>query len=232
LSGAERAAFRVFLLSPADCAGTRARMLQRPAGLAGPGRFDRAAGVRAGVVEDLVRRLGGDGAPLGEVFAFVSSLYFRGKLAYARAFARPPAGLPGVQVITPGDGLRAPETILRAADLRRYAGVDVDAGEPRYTEPLRRDLHGLAAAADGAEYVLLGSVASTKYVELLTSVLGARVAFPVDFLGRGDMSRGGLMLRSVEDGRELPYAPLLGAARHGPRPPRLPPAARPTAGRR
>jgi len=58
------------------------------------------------------------GVAIGEVFAFVSGLYFKGKLAYALEFARPPEpGLPltgsGALVITPTAGLRAAETIQR-----------------------------------------------------------------------------------------------------------------------
>ena len=34
------------------------------------------------------------GAPIGEVFSFLSSLYFRGKLTYAQRFAAPPTGVP------------------------------------------------------------------------------------------------------------------------------------------
>jgi len=201
---------RVFLLSPADCSGKRARLLQNPE-----------------PAHDLGRRLHGtDGAELGELFAFVSSLYFRGKLAYARAFARSPAGAAAIHVITPADGLRPPETKLRPADLRRYAEVPVDPGEGRYRRPLLRDLEALAPSWRQAEVVLLGSVASPKYVDLLTGVLERRLVFPKDFVGRGDMSRGGLMLRCVEEGRELAYVPVLGAERHGPRPARLPPAAR------
>jgi hypothetical protein len=208
------ATFRVFLLSPADCSGKRAGLLHRP----DPGH-------------DLGRRLHADeGAALGDVFSFVSSLYFRGKLAYARAFARPPRGVAGVHVITPCDGLRAPETLVRLRDLRRYAGVPVDVDERRYRRPLVRDLEALAPGCLEAEVVLLGSIASPKYVELLTSVLGTRVLFPKDFVGRGDMSRGGLLLRCVDEGRELPYVPILGAERHGARPARLPPLRRPAAG--
>jgi hypothetical protein len=204
------APFRVFLLSPADCSGRRAQFLQRPTAL-----------------HDVGRRLHGEeGAPLGEVFAFVSSLYFRGKLAYARAFARPPGGQAGVHVITPCDGLRGPESLLRPRDLLRYARVDVDADEARYRRPLLRHLRALAPAWADAEVVLLGSIASAKYVDVLTSVLGERIFFPSDFVGRGDMSRGGLMLRCVQEGRELAYAPIVGAVRHGPRPARLPPPPR------
>lgn len=202
--------FRVFLLSPADCSGKRARLLQSLL-----------------PEHDLGRRIRGrEGAELGEVFSFVSSLYFRGKLAYARAFARPPRGSAGVHVITPCDGLRTPESPLRLGDLRRYSGIPVDVEEARYRRPLLRDLRALAPVWAEAEVVLLGSVASPKYVDLLTAALGARIYFPSDFVGRGDMSRGGLMLRCVQEGRELLYVPLVGAQRRGARPARLPPLVR------
>jgi hypothetical protein len=126
-------------------------------------------------------------------------------------------------VITPCDGLRGPESLVRPRDLLRYARVDVCAGEARYRRPLLRHLKALAPAWSEAEVVLLGSIASAKYVDVLTSVLGERIFFPSDFVGRGDMSRGGLMLRCVEERRELVYAPIVGAVRHGPRPARLPP---------
>ena len=54
-------------------------------------------------------------------------------------------------------------------------------------------------------------------------VFGARLRFPIDFVGRGDMSRGGLLMRCAEAGRELEYAPVAGAVLHGARPPKLPP---------
>jgi hypothetical protein len=198
---------RVFLLSPADCSGKRARLLQSP-----------------DADHDLARRLRDrDGAALGEVFSFVSSLYFRGKLAYARAFARPPRGVAGVHVITPGDGLRGPESPVGLRDLRLFGGVPVDPEEERYRTPLLRDLRALAPAWAEAEIVLLGSIASRKYRDLLTSVLGDRILFPSEFVGRGDMSRGGLMLRCVQEGRELRYVPLVGTELRGPRPARLAP---------
>ena len=71
--------------------------------------------------------------------------------------------------------------------------------------------------------VLLGSIASAKYVDILLEVFGDRLLFPVEFVGRGDMSRGGLLLRSVRAGEQLTYVPVRGAVRHGPRPPKLPP---------
>ncbi|HEU4438341.1 MAG TPA: hypothetical protein VFT36_03785, partial [Methylomirabilota bacterium] len=63
--------------------------------------------------------------------------------------------------------------------------------------------------------------ASDKYVGVLLEVFGERLTFPAAFVGRGDMSRGGLLLRCVRAGRELQYVPVAGAVRHGPRPARL-----------
>jgi hypothetical protein len=197
---------RIFLLSPADCSGKRATLLA-----SSDADFELARSLREPT-----------GAELGGVFSFVSSLYFRGKLAYARAFARAPEKLGGAYVITPSDGLRPPESRVTLRELRRWAKVPVDPDEPRYRIPFLRDLESLAGEAREAEVVLLGSIASGKYAELLTSVLGPRLLFPEDFVGRGDMSRGGLMLRCAREGRELRYVPLLGARRHGPRPARLP----------
>ena len=197
----------MFLLSPADCSGKRARLLRNPDS-----------------DHELAQKLRGEeGAELGDVFAFVSSLYFRGKLAYARRFARPERGRDGVYVITQGDGLRVPESVIRADDLERLAGVPIDPDDHRYRAPLLRDLRALSRRWGATDVVLLGSIASDKYVQLLTSVLGRRLKFPKDFVGRGDMSRGGLLLRSAEAGEELTYEVLVGAVRHGPRPARLPP---------
>jgi hypothetical protein len=57
-------------------------------------------------------------------------------------------------------------------------------------------------------------VATGKYVDTLLPILGERLLFPADFAGRGDMSRGALLLRSVAEGKELPYIPILRAERH------------------
>ena len=201
----------IFLLSPASTSGARARLLLNESA-----RFPLA-----------LRLQSSDGAPLGEVFSFSSALYFRGKLAYARAFARPPANLCGAFVITPGEGLRDPAEPVTLDRLRRWADVPVRSSEPRYLEPLLRDAAALARLAGPAcRFVLLGSVASTRYVEPLLGVLGDRLLFPSTFVGRGDMSRGGLMLRAVDQQRELEYVPVAGAVRHGARPPRLPARAR------
>jgi hypothetical protein len=199
---------RVFLLSPAHCGGERAQLLFRDGA-----SFDLARRVRCA-----------PGAPLGEVFSFLSGLYFRGKLAYAEAFATPPSGLPGVYVITPSEGLRLHDEPTDLERLRRFAQVDIAAADARYHGPLRRDARALAEMLDAAcEVVLLGSVATAKYVDPLAETFGARLCFPAEFVGRGDMSRGGLLLRCVRAGRELRYVPVAGAVRRGPRPARLGP---------
>jgi len=197
---------RVFLLSPASCKGLRAKLLLRD-----EARFDLALRLREGV------------APLGETFAFLSGLYFRGKLAYATRFARPPGDLSGVLVITPTRGMVPTEAPVGLEDLREFARVDIDPADPLYRAPLERDARRLSRlAGEAGEVVLLGSVATGKYVDLLVRVLGTRLLFPPDFVGRGDMSRGGLLLRGAREGRELAYVSVAGAVRHGPRPPRLP----------
>lgn len=204
---------RVFLLSPANCSGPRARIVLS----------DRAS-------FDLAVRLRSDqGVAIGEVFSFISGLYFRGKLAYALEFARPPE--PGAEltgsgalVITPTAGLRPAETAVTVDALKAFARVDIAADDPRYRRPLLASAQALAAEiGDDCEVVLLGSIASAKYVDVLTQVFGERLKFPIDFVGRGDMSRGGLLLRCVRSGEELPYVPVHGAVRHGPRPPKLAP---------
>ena len=176
-----------------------------------------------------VRLRGPQGVAIGEVFAFVSGLYFKGKLAYALEFARPPD--PGAEltgsgalVITPSAGLRPVETAVTAGALRAFAGVDIAANDPRYRGPLLASAKALAEEiGPDCDVILLGSIASAKYVDILTAVFGSRLRFPIDFVGRGDMSRGGLLLRCVRSGQELAYVPVEGAVRHGPRPPKLAP---------
>jgi hypothetical protein len=197
---------RVFLLSPARAGGERMGLLLSPrAGFALAWDFQR------------------EGAPLGELFQFASGLYFRGKLAYARAFGRPPRGGVAALAIVPGRGLMDVEERITTDDLRAIAEVPVDLRDPRYREPLVRDVRDLARRlGKRGEVVLLGSIATAKYADVLLDALGERLLFPPDFVGRGDMSRGGLLLRCVRGATELQYAPLRGAVRHGPRPPRLP----------
>jgi hypothetical protein len=202
----------VFLLSPANCGGRRAQQILSP---------------RAGSA--LAERLRSpQGAPLGELFAFVSGLYFRGKLTYARRFAVPPEpsgpAVGGVHVITPNAGLRDPDTLVTHAAVRAFAGADVHPDNAAYRRPLERSARTLARDV-GPEcgVVLLGSIASPKYVDVLLGIFGERLLFPVDFIGRGDMSRGGLLLRKAAEGTELIYAPVAGAVQRGARPPKLPP---------
>lgn len=198
---------RVFLLSPASSAGERARLLMRE-----QAQFPLARAIRSP-----------EGAPIGEVYAFLSGLYFRGKLAYARRFQAPPPGVPGALVITPTRGLWPVDTPVTRDDLCAFAEVDIHPSDSRYRRPLERDAAWLArhAPAD-CDVVLLGSIASSKYVDILEAALGERLLFPAAFVGRGDMSRGGLMLRCARAGVELDYARVSGALRHGPRPPKLP----------
>jgi hypothetical protein len=126
-------------------------------------------------------------------------------------------------VITPGAGLRSPETPVTCESLRLFASISVEVGNAAYCKPLvasARRLHDLVDSDVGI--VLLGSIATPKYVDVLLEVFGERLLFPREFVGRGDMSRGGLLLRQVEAGSELEYVPVAGAVRHGARPPKLP----------
>jgi hypothetical protein len=202
---------RIFLLSPAYCGGERARLFLNPRS-----EFELARRLRSP-----------QGAPIGDVFSFLSGLYFRGKLAYAREFAAPPSGVPGALVITPNEGLRVLDEPVTIARLKRFARGDIDERKRSYRQPLLRDARLIAqAAGESCEVVLLGSVASGKYLDVLAKVFGDRLLFPISFVGRGDMSRGGLMLRCARGGVELDYVPVAGAVRHGPRPPKLPPLPR------
>ena len=204
---------RIFLLSPANCSGIRARQILSP-----NARFELAVALRS-------RK----GAMLGDVFAFVSGLYFRGKLTYAMRFAAPPerdnpiVGL-GVQVITPNAGLRSPDVYVTHKAVTAFADGDVHQSNANYRRPLEKSARALLGEiGPDCEVVLLGSVASPKYVDVLTAIFGERLLFPIDFVGRGDMSRGGLLLRQAREGVELPYVPVRGAVLHGARPPKLPP---------
>lgn len=197
---------RVFLLSPANAGGERAALLLRPAA-----SFPLAVQLRSP-----------EGASLGDVFTFASGLYFRGKRTYAQAFGRAPHPCPSCLVITAGAGLLPLGTRVTAESLRLLAQIPIDGREPRYREPLVRDAARLDEALGGrGEVVLLGSIATGKYTAPLLEVFGDRLLFPSAFVGRGDMSRGGLLLRAVRAGVELDYEPVRGAVRRGPRPPKL-----------
>jgi hypothetical protein len=187
---------RVFLLSPASCSGQRARwILKKNAG------------------SEIAKRLRSDeGVPLGEVFCFLSALYFRGKLAYARAFARPPQHGSGVLVITPTRGLVADDAAIRLSALRGFARVPINKKHRLYRRSLVRGVKALASGVGpDCEVVLLGSIASGKYLDIMTGVLGDRLRVPAEFVGMGDMQRGALLLRCVQENRELDYIPASSA---------------------
>jgi len=169
------------------------------------------------------------GAMLGDVFMFVSGLYFRGKLTYALRFAAPPerdnpvVGC-GVHIITPTAGLRSPDTFVTHRALRRFAEGDIHQDNAKYRRPLERSARVLQREiGPECDVVLLGSIASPKYVDVLLGIFGERLRFPIVFVGRGDMSRGGLLLRKAREAVELDYVPVRGAVLHGARPPKLPP---------
>lgn len=194
---------RIFLLSPASCGGKRAALLFN----------DRAE-------FDIARRVRAEpGAPLGEVFSFLSGLYFRGKLAYAREFENPPPRrAPGIQIITPTDGLYSPGTLVTLKDLERFAAVPIDAEESRYRYPLERDAGKIAGRiGPRCQVVLLGSVATGKYVDVLLPIFGDRLVFPKEFVGHGDMARGAMLLERAAAQMELTYIPVSDPFRLGTR---------------
>jgi hypothetical protein len=213
---------KVFLLSPASATGRRALQLAAPlASFAAAGRLRSP-----------------EGLPIGEAFCFMSALYFRGKLAYARRFvsawSEPPVlpEKPGcgertsrvdvqlvpeagsILIIAPGFGLVSPEWPLTAERLRRLARTPVDPARRIYSAPLRRHARELASRLPAAaRIVLLGSIATGKYLDLLLPILGERLLFPRAFAGTGDMRRGAMMLRAAASGEELEYAAAAPAAR-------------------
>ena len=191
----------IYLLSPAWCGGKRAQLILN----------ERAAFPLA----ERIRRP--EGAAICDVFSFLSGLYFRGKVAYVRRFA----AVDGARalVITPTRGVVELDTPITRSDLLEFAAVDIATNDERFRIPFQRDITTLATCP--GDVVLLGSVATGKYVDALLELLGNRLLFPGDFVGRGDMSRGGLMLRRARENVELDYIPVAGAVRHGPRPPRL-----------
>lgn len=184
----------VFLLSPANSSGLRAKQLTSP-----NSDFEAAQLYRSE-----------DGVPIAVAFAFMSALYFRGKIAYALHFAP----IENILVITPGFGLVPPDWRITPERMKIMSRTPVDARKRNYRKPLERDALALAErVGDGAQIVLLGSVASGKYVDILWPIFGSRLRFPAAFAGLGDMARGGLMLRAARADKELTYT-TLDAPRH------------------
>jgi hypothetical protein len=200
---------KIFLLSPAHSGGKRAQLI-----LNSRATFPLA-----------LRLHRAEAVPLGEIFTFLSGLYFRGKLAYAKQFAAPPPGMSGAYVITSNRGVLPADCPITLEELKLFSRVDIDPADVRYRRPLVASAEALAQHHPRCRMVLLGSVSTGKYVDLLSTVFGGNLHFPVEFVGRGDMSRGGLMLRCVRALQELEYAPIEGAVRRGRRPPKLRPLA-------
>jgi hypothetical protein len=183
----------LFLLSPASLSGERARRLLDP-----QARFAAAQQYRSP-----------DGVPIGEAFTFLSSLYFRGKITYARHFASPAAGLPSVLIITSGFGLVPPDWRITQERMKKLRGTPVDPAVAAYCRPLRQHTAALRDSLPaGARVVLLGSIATGKYVDVLSPILEDRLRFPSSFVGAGDMKRGSLLLGAVRAGEELAYTTL------------------------
>jgi hypothetical protein len=198
---------RIFLLSPAYAGGRRAQMI-----LSERANFE------------LAKKLRSNGATVAEVFTFLSGLYFRGKIAYANAFACTSNAGCGVFVITPTRGLIDARSTITLSDLREFAAVDIDETDPRYRKPLEKSVRRLAKQLPAdCDIVLLGSIATGKYVDVFLKYFKERLRFPSDFVGRGDMSRGGLMLRCAADRTELRYISIAGAVLNGKRPTKLAP---------
>jgi len=187
----------LFLLSPASLGGVRAKQLTSPRA-----QFELARQYQTP-----------EGVAIGDAFAFMSALYFRGKIAYARRFAAPPpeVGGTGIYVITPGYGLVPPDWRITAERMTKMSKIDIDIATRNYVRPLKAHAQELAAALQSeaeAQVILLGSVATGKYVDVLRPILGDKLRFPSAFAGLGDMARGGLMLRAAREGTELEYVTL------------------------
>jgi hypothetical protein len=188
---------RIFILSPANCNGLRARWVLK--------KSSRS---------DLAMRLRSAGVSLGEVFTYLSALYFRGKLAYARNFAEPPSSCPGILIITPTAGLLAHDTLIRLSRLRGFGRVPIHVKNQTYRAALRRSAKDLVnELGTECQIVLLGSVATGKYLDILGPIFGTRLRVPAEFVGLGDMARGGLLLRCVRENRQLNYVEVASVVR-------------------
>ncbi len=152
--------------------------------------------------------------PLGDVFSFLSGLYFRGKLEYARAFARAPDVHDGIHVITMTDGLVSPDARIFAGDLERYARcADGTAAAVAVLEQTAVRLSDRLGSE--TEVVLLGSVSTGKYTDLLAPIFRDRLLFPRDVLHIGQLARGALLLRHARERHELDYIPVSEIVRTG-----------------
>lgn len=184
-----RAPSTLFLLSPANLGGERARLLT-----SAQARFPAAARYRQG------------GLTIGEAFAWISSLYFRAKLHYARRFGSLATGS-AVLVIAPGFGLVPEDWPLSSDRWRRLRRVPVDPRRPAFRRPLATacdELRQRLSADD--RIVFLGGLSAERYLSVLGPALGPHLLIPRDFVSRGQMQRGSLLLRAIRDDEELVYA--------------------------
>jgi hypothetical protein len=208
-AGETPSAPNIFLLSPADASGRRGQML-----LSQKSQFE------------LAHRLRTKGITLGEAYSFMSSLYFRGKLAYATAFASQIHNLLSIQIITPSRGLLPPRTTLSLADFLDLGVERILEKNPRYRDPLERDLRKLSESlGEDGKVIFLGSLGTKRYIPLLKEILGHRILVPRDFLGMGNMRRGAVLLRCVREHCQLTYV-TLASAEELMRKPKLGPAKR------
>lgn len=185
----------IFLLSPANVNGRRAEHFTRK-GASGA----LALGYQAGELA------------IDEAFAYISALYFRGKVAYAREFGSGRGEVSGAQIIVPGFGLVPFGWVLDAERMKKLRRTSVDAATPAYRKPLERSVRALASELRGDDrVVLLGSLATGKYLDVLVPLLGERLMYPALFAGTGDMRRGALMLRAAAARAELAYEPVVAA---------------------
>lgn len=186
---------KIFLLSPADTKGVRARQMCSPRANFPAARLYQSE----------------NGVPIGQAFSFMSGLYFRGKIAYAERFtATSGIGVDSsIYVIAPGFGLVPPDWMIDRRRMSRLRRIPVDPASRAYRKPLVEDALKLAARLHaGMNVVLLGSIATGKYLDLLGPIFGDRLLLPRSFVGRGDMSRGALMLGAARSGEELEYMTL------------------------
>ena len=192
---------RLFLLSPASLTGLRAKQMTSTRAQFAVAQLYRSP----------------EGVAIEDAFAFMSALYFRGKIAYARRFADAPPDLgSGIFIIAPGYGLVPAGWKLDQERMKKMRRTAVDLEVPSYRRALERDARRIADAAPEASIVLLGSIATGKYVDVLWPIFGQRLLFPISFVGIGDMSRGSLMLNAARSGEELEYS-TLDVPRHRPR---------------
>ena len=184
---------RIFLLSPASTDGLRAQQLTSPrAGFGAAERYRSPEGVT-----------------IEEAFTFMSSLYFRGKIGYARHFAAPPPELAlGSRTTASWSSLPASGWCRRACritpeEMKKLRRTPVDLKSRAYCAPMKKHVEQLRdLAPDG-----LGGAPGQRRDRQVRGPAAAgprdRLLFPRDFAGAGDMKRGGMMLRAVREDREL-----------------------------